>query len=218
MQLRLLKMLIARLVHEKELAEMEREKERKEQRHDQASVDYIARLYDEVQARMTYQLNKKTFEEIKAFLYTSRNKIRDAAFVAYWVPEEPESTKVEVKQEGRGQEHQEKIDMEYLMTITECLELMEVQGYITNFTEYGFQDFIDWDSLKIHIHILALEDGTEIHMLAERRYPLIRETLERMMELRLTAESKGEAVFDLLRFIQKQIDEFGGQDRSEKDL
>ncbi|GJZ54171.1 hypothetical protein Tco_0609056 [Tanacetum coccineum] len=40
------------------------------------------------------------------------------------------------------------------------------------------------------VHILALEDGTEIHMLAERRYPLIRETLERMMELRLTAESK----------------------------
>ncbi|GJV68311.1 hypothetical protein Tco_1483820 [Tanacetum coccineum] len=60
------------------------------------------------------------------------------------------------------------------------------------------------------VHILALEDGTEIHMLAERRYPLIRETLERMMELRLTIESEGEAVFYLLRFIQKQIDEFGG--------
>ncbi|GJW62474.1 hypothetical protein Tco_0111809 [Tanacetum coccineum] len=38
------------------------------------------------------------------------------------------------------------------------------------------------------VHILALEDGTEIHMLAERR------------------------------FIQKQIDEFGDQDGSEKDL
>ncbi|GKC92488.1 hypothetical protein Tco_1157930 [Tanacetum coccineum] len=68
------------------------------------------------------------------------------------------------------------------------------------------------------VHILALEDGTEIHMLAERRYPLIRETLERMIELRLTVESKGEAIFDLLRFIQKQIDEFGEQDGSEKDL
>ncbi|GJS74803.1 putative ribonuclease H-like domain-containing protein [Tanacetum coccineum] len=68
------------------------------------------------------------------------------------------------------------------------------------------------------VHVLAFEDGTEIHMLAERRYPLIKETLERMMELRLIAESKGEAVFDLLRFIQKQIDEFGDQDGSEKDL
>ncbi|GKE08385.1 hypothetical protein Tco_1411936 [Tanacetum coccineum] len=68
------------------------------------------------------------------------------------------------------------------------------------------------------VHILALEDGTEIHMLAERRYPLIRETLKRMIELRLTTESEGEAVFDLLIFIQKQIDEFGNQDGSEKDL
>ncbi|GJV36019.1 hypothetical protein Tco_1408496 [Tanacetum coccineum] len=49
-------------------------------------------------------------------------------------------------------------------------------------------------------------------MLAERRYPLIRETLERMIELKLTTESEGEAIFDLLRFIQKQIDEFKGQD------
>ncbi|GKA73099.1 hypothetical protein Tco_0779315 [Tanacetum coccineum] len=64
-------------------------------------------------------------------------------------------------------------------------------------------------SMKTVEHILALEDGTEIHMLAKRRYPRIRETLERMMELRLTAKSEGEAIFNLLRFIQKQIDEFG---------
>ncbi|GJX00070.1 hypothetical protein Tco_0183983 [Tanacetum coccineum] len=49
-------------------------------------------------------------------------------------------------------------------------------------------------------------------MLANRRYPLTRETLKRMMELKLTVESEGEAVFDLLRFIRKQIDEFGGLD------
>ncbi|GJV82235.1 hypothetical protein Tco_1518105 [Tanacetum coccineum] len=42
---------IARLVHEKELAEMEREREER-QRQDQASVDYITSLYDEVQAKM----------------------------------------------------------------------------------------------------------------------------------------------------------------------
>ncbi|GJX00076.1 hypothetical protein Tco_0183989 [Tanacetum coccineum] len=36
------------------------------------------------------------------------------------------------------------------------------------------------------------------------------------LELRLTAESEGEAIFDLLRFIQKHINEFGGQDRNIK--
>ncbi|GJV04006.1 hypothetical protein Tco_1337575 [Tanacetum coccineum] len=61
------------------------------------------------------------------------------------------------------------------------------------------------------VHILALEDGTEIHMLAERRYPLIRETLKRMMELRLTTESEGEAVFDLLRFILNRLMSLGAK-------
>ncbi|GJV00551.1 hypothetical protein Tco_1329821 [Tanacetum coccineum] len=37
-------------------------------------------------------------------------------------------------------------------------------------------------------------------------------------KLRLTAESEGKVVFDLLRFIQKQIDELGDQDGSENDL
>ncbi|GJZ22948.1 hypothetical protein Tco_0559987, partial [Tanacetum coccineum] len=42
---------IARLIHKKELAEMEREREER-QRQDQASMDYILGLYDEVQAKM----------------------------------------------------------------------------------------------------------------------------------------------------------------------
>ncbi|GJU80905.1 hypothetical protein Tco_1283270 [Tanacetum coccineum] len=62
------------------------------------------------------------------------------------------------------------------------------------------------------------EDGTKINMLAERRYPLTKNTLERMMDLRLTVVSDDDTVFDLLRFIEQQIDEFRGQDGSEKDL
>ncbi|GJY87999.1 hypothetical protein Tco_0502627 [Tanacetum coccineum] len=42
---------VARLVYEEELAELEKEKEER-QRQEQASVDYIANLYDEVQAKM----------------------------------------------------------------------------------------------------------------------------------------------------------------------
>nr|GEY53415.1 beta-amyrin 28-oxidase-like [Tanacetum cinerariifolium] len=68
------------------------------------------------------------------------------------------------------------------------------------------------------VHTLTLEDGNEIYMLAERRYPLTKETLERMLPLRLIAESESEAVFDLLRFIQKQINESESHDGSEKDL
>ncbi|GJV40194.1 hypothetical protein Tco_1418634 [Tanacetum coccineum] len=42
---------VARLVYEEELAELEREKEER-QRQEQASLNYIANLYDEVQARI----------------------------------------------------------------------------------------------------------------------------------------------------------------------
>ncbi|GJR77333.1 hypothetical protein Tco_0089698, partial [Tanacetum coccineum] len=45
------------------------------------------------------------------------------------------------------------------------------------------------------VHILMLEDGTEFYMLAERRYPLTKETLKRMLALRLIAESESEAAF-----------------------
>nr|GEY38699.1 hypothetical protein [Tanacetum cinerariifolium] len=54
--------------------------------------------------------------------------------------------------------------------------------------------------------------------LRKTRYPLIKETLERMLALRFIAECESEAIFDLLRFIQKQIDESGSHDGSEKDL
>ncbi|GJT92191.1 copia protein [Tanacetum coccineum] len=48
------------------------------------------------------------------------------------------------------------------------------------------------------VHTLRLEDGTKIHMLAERKYPLTKETLERMMSLKLIAESASESAYNLL--------------------
>nr|GEX93863.1 hypothetical protein [Tanacetum cinerariifolium] len=57
------------------------------------------------------------------------------------------------------------------------------------------------------------EDGNEIHMLAKKRYRVTTRTLKRMLALRLIAESASDAAYDLIRFIQKQIDESGGNDR-----
>ncbi|GJS17849.1 hypothetical protein Tco_0412321 [Tanacetum coccineum] len=68
------------------------------------------------------------------------------------------------------------------------------------------------DAENCGVHTLTLEDGTEIYMLVERKYPLIKETLERMMSLKLIAESASDGAYDLLRFIQKQIDEAGSHD------
>ncbi|GJR18198.1 hypothetical protein Tco_0966725 [Tanacetum coccineum] len=76
-----------------------------------------------------------------------------------------------------------------------------------------------WDFYEnCGVHTLILEDGTEIHMLAERKYPLTKETLERMLSLRLVAGTASEDAYTLLRFIQKQIDEYGSHDGGEKDI
>nr|GEX82958.1 hypothetical protein [Tanacetum cinerariifolium] len=76
-----------------------------------------------------------------------------------------------------------------------------------------------WNFYKNYgVHILILEDGTEIYILAEKRYPLTTRTIERMLSLRLIAESTSDAAYDLLRFIQKKVYESRGHDRGEKDL
>ncbi|GKG20927.1 hypothetical protein Tco_0380728, partial [Tanacetum coccineum] len=68
------------------------------------------------------------------------------------------------------------------------------------------------------VHTLVLENGTEIHMLAEKKYLLTKETLKRLLSLRLVAGTTSEDGYTMLRFIQKQIDEYGSHDGGEKDL
>ncbi|GJT31060.1 hypothetical protein Tco_0911335 [Tanacetum coccineum] len=125
-------------------------------------------------------------------------------------------------------EEEEKIDYEVLGT-----RVFRADGssrWIKTFFEmikfFDRMDLVEIHSLVMkrfettppEVYVLRLEDGTEINILAERRYPLTKNTLERMMDLRLKAVSDNDTVFDLLRFIKQMIDEFGGQDGSEKDL
>nr|GEW75230.1 putative ribonuclease H-like domain-containing protein [Tanacetum cinerariifolium] len=82
-------------------------------------------------------------------------------------------------------------------------------------------DMVLWGDLRTMFEETADDDlwkNQEEWILKKRRYPLIKETLERMLALRLIVESESESVFDLLRFIQKQIDESRSHDGSEKDL
>ncbi|GJT14282.1 putative ribonuclease H-like domain-containing protein [Tanacetum coccineum] len=55
--------------------------------------------------------------------------------------------------------------------------------------------------------ILEFEDGTIIHMLVERRYPLYKDLLQRMLDLGLEVERESIVALDLIRFIKQQIDE-----------
>ncbi|GJU32308.1 hypothetical protein Tco_1175897 [Tanacetum coccineum] len=74
-------------------------------------------------------------------------------------------------------------------------------------------ELILWGDLKIMMESSTeendqkLEDGTVIHMLVERRYPLSKDLLQRMLDLGLEVERESTAALDLIRFIKQQIDE-----------
>ncbi|GJV59277.1 hypothetical protein Tco_1465377, partial [Tanacetum coccineum] len=100
-------------------------------------------------------------------------------------------------------------------------EVLENRFPIINW-ESKFYDFDRHGAECIYYRIFRSDGssrhGIEIHMLAERKYPLTKETLERMLSLRLVVGTASEDAYTLLRFIQKQIDEYGSHDGGEKDL
>ncbi|GJV03400.1 hypothetical protein Tco_1336969, partial [Tanacetum coccineum] len=199
---------IARLIHEKELAKMEREREER-QRQDQASVDYIASLYDEVQAKMDAseelaailqmeeremytikerhnQLNKKTFEEIQA-LYIKEQE-RDAYFVPIGserdekmidkmnkkaagmdeeeVPEEPDSTKIEVTQEGT-----KKRKLSTRKKMKSRKRRFRHGTYKGDKTDNDIEK--ENDKLRLCLTIISNEDKEVDYEILDKKYPII---------------------------------------------
>ncbi|GKA13326.1 RNA-directed DNA polymerase, partial [Tanacetum coccineum] len=73
-------------------------------------------------------------------------------------------------------------------------------------------ELILWGDLKIMMDpqqkkMIKLKDGTVIHMLVERRYPLSKDLLERMLDFGLEVEVESTAALDLIRFIKQQLNE-----------
>ncbi|GJS42986.1 hypothetical protein Tco_0568029, partial [Tanacetum coccineum] len=67
----------------------------------------------------------------------------------------------------------------------------------------------DWEIVRWRlnepsgVHTLELEDGTMIHMLAERRYPLSRELMIRMLEHGMEVEDENETAITLIHLYQR---------------
>ncbi|GJV99665.1 putative ribonuclease H-like domain-containing protein [Tanacetum coccineum] len=73
---------------------------------------------------------------------------------------------------------------------------------------YLLEEIVTWKLYEAcGVYILELEDGTVIHMLVERRYPLSKDLLQRMLDLGLEVERESTTTLDLIRFIKQQIDE-----------
>ncbi|GKE68378.1 hypothetical protein Tco_1526450 [Tanacetum coccineum] len=57
------------------------------------------------------------------------------------------------------------------------------------------------------VYILELEDGTVIHMLVERKYPLSKDLMQEMLDFGLEVEIESTVELDLIRFIKQQLEE-----------
>ncbi|GJZ66393.1 putative reverse transcriptase domain-containing protein [Tanacetum coccineum] len=76
---------------------------------------------------------------------------------------------------------------------------------------------LDWKLLRwklyesCGVHTLFM-DGTsmEINMLVEKKYPLVKELLEKMMNLQLEAEEESTMAFELIKFIKSLLEEYLG--------
>nr|GFA37801.1 hypothetical protein [Tanacetum cinerariifolium] len=164
-------------------------------------MDHIANLYNEVQARIDadHELAVRwTHKEQDKYIVDERAKLL-AEYFERRKMQLAEERVVAIRNKPPTKTQLRRLMMTYLKN-------MRDERMIRDMNKKAKEESSD------------KEDGTKIHMLAERRYPLTTRTLERMLSLRLITEFTSDAAYDLLRFIQKLIDESGGHDRGEKDL
>ncbi|GJZ32264.1 hypothetical protein Tco_0577700 [Tanacetum coccineum] len=174
------------------------------------------------------QLKPKTFEEIQAMYERQKKRIDDfkpmdlddAVKDSKKAAGKDTSKKEEVLKEPGSTKIENKEGMIDYEVLEKRFPIINWESKFYHYDRYGAEDLVElynlvmqsFETLTPEVHTLTLEDGTKIHILVERKYPLTKETLERMMSLRLIAESASDSAYDLLRFIQKQIDETGSHD------
>ncbi|GJZ56159.1 hypothetical protein Tco_0611352 [Tanacetum coccineum] len=71
-------------------------------------------------------------------------------------------------------------------------------------------------SWKLHsssgVHTLMTDEGLVVYMLVEKKYPLKKEVLMKMLELKLESEEDSTMALELIRFIKKVLAELESED------
>ncbi|GJS91005.1 hypothetical protein Tco_0773641 [Tanacetum coccineum] len=197
----------ARLKADKILAEKLQEEEREKFTIEQRAKFLHDTIY--VGGYRHAQLNKKKFEEIQV-MYEK-------------VSEEPKTTKVKAKIKEPKENIRKRSERRLKM---KALKRSKSQKTDSNQEEENqlrtFLKIVPEEEEKIYyevlgtrwrlyeacgVCILELKDGTVIYMLVERRYPLSKELLQRMLDLGLEVEEESTAALHLVRFIKQQLNE-----------
>nr|GEX14538.1 ribonuclease H-like domain-containing protein [Tanacetum cinerariifolium] len=232
----------ARIARDEEIVrqlkvELQAKVERERQREEQASMEYIANLYDKVQVRIDvdHELAVRwTHEEheelIVDFVPIGSKKdermIRDMNKKAEEESDDKgvdNTKKIKKGSRMKRMSKRQKTDVdleegEKLKTFLKIypdeegviMKIFRSNGssrWIKTFSEMVTR-FDRLDLVELYNLVMQQFESTTPE---ERMYPLTTRTLERMRSLRLIAESASDAAYDLLRFIQKQFDAKGDE-------
>ncbi|GJU20780.1 hypothetical protein Tco_1154122 [Tanacetum coccineum] len=107
-----------------------------------------------------------------------------------------------------------------------CFDKMLWGDLMIMFNQGDTADFWDkqlnWKliSWKLHsssgVHTIMTSNGLVIHMLVENRYPLTKEVLSQMLDLKLETEEESSMALELIKFVKQQLEEF--EDSNDDDL
>ncbi|GJX37935.1 hypothetical protein Tco_0251238 [Tanacetum coccineum] len=114
----------------------------------------------------------------------------------------------------------------YQDEIPEGFDKMLWGDLIIMFNQGDTADFWDeqlnWKiiSWKLHsssgVHTIMTSNGLVIHMLVENRYPLTKEVLSQLLDLKLETEEESTMALELIKFVKQQLEEF--EDSDDDDL
>ncbi|GJT08572.1 hypothetical protein Tco_0843034 [Tanacetum coccineum] len=114
----------------------------------------------------------------------------------------------------------------YQDEIPEGFDKMLWGDLIIMFNQGDTADFWDeqlnWKiiSWKLHsssgVHTIMTSNGLVIHMLVENRYPLTKEVLSQLLDLKLETEEDSTMALELIKFVKQQLEEF--EDSDDDDL
>ncbi|GJV74870.1 hypothetical protein Tco_1506454 [Tanacetum coccineum] len=107
---------------------------------------------------------------------------------------------------------------EYKDNLPEGFDKMLWGDLMIMFNQGDTADFWDtqqnWKliSWKLHsssgVHTIMTSTGLVIHMFVENRYPLAKEVLSNMLELKLETEEESSMALELIKFVKQQLEEF----------
>ncbi|GJZ05420.1 putative ribonuclease H-like domain-containing protein [Tanacetum coccineum] len=200
-------------------AELDEELKVERERQEEASKVAIAEMFDEVQARMDadYELAARmTQEEQEKYKLEEKARYQKVMKSAKDVTEEEAAEYEKEKEELRlslkiiPNERQADGSSSYHGDTQAFLRRFDRQDLndLYRLAQERFQDH----PLEGHdfcgVHTLFM-DGTpmEINMLVEKKYPLIKELMEKMLNLQLEAEEESTMAFELIKFIKSLLEE-----------